>query len=649
MNNQSRQRYISLQATITIGMAVLGFVVSAIVTGVFYFNFSNQVREDIKLRLRNIADIAAIQLDPQELSTITDGKDVTNASYIKYQKELSDIINTNMDVINIYTMRQDKQGTIYFYLDAGDPTYIPDPPGVIPYEQPTEMLLEIFVSPQKTVVEKDIYTDEFGSVISAYVPIFKQNGTLESILGVDMKADTVLNAERNAIQKIFIYFAISIPLIILFAWFMGYRFSRQSVALTTVAARIAHLSESNIETIPVSIAGNNKEAFNLIQVFNKMYGETQSLIQTLEQRVAERTSDLKIASQNSDRRARQFEVIAQVVRAISSIQDLDTLLLRITQVISEQFNIYHTGIFLLDSEREFAVLRASNSEGGKIMLERGHKLRVGQTGIVGLVTATGRARIALDVGADAAYFDNPSLSNTRSEIALPLRYSGQVIGALDVQSVQANAFGQDDVEALNTLADQVAITINNTLILEEARGSLVESQSTFSDFTRDSWKVLQSKSLGLGFQLKESMVTPLEQPLTGDDIQEAVKLGLPVMSNQENGGSALVIPIRLRGRIIGIMNLRTRNDRRLTSDDADIAESVGERLSLAIETALLIQSAQHRADIERVTTDISSKINASTRFETILQTAAKELSRALGGSDVLVQIEPAAIELGMAG
>ncbi len=649
MNNQSKQRYISLQATITIGMAVLGFVVSAIVTGIFYFNFSNQVREDIKLRLRNIADIAAIQLDPQELATITDRIDVTNTSYIKYQKELSDIINTNVDVINIYSMRQDEQGTIYFYLDAGDPTYVPDAPGAIPYEQPTELLVEIFASPQKTVVENHIYTDEFGSVISAYVPIYKQNGTLESVLGVDMKADTVLNAERNALQKILIYFGISIPLIILLAWFMGYRFSRQSVALTTVAARIAHLSESNIEMIPVSIAGNNKEAFDLIQVFNKMYGDTQVLIQTLEQRVAERTTDLKIASQNSDRRARQFEVIAQVVRAISSIQDLDTLLLRITQVISEQFNIYHTGIFLLDNEREFAVLRASNSEGGRIMLERGHKLRVGQTGIVGLVTATGRARIALDVGADAAYFDNPNLPNTRSEIALPLRYSGQVIGALDVQSIQANAFGLDDVEALNTLADQVAITINNTLILEDARRSLIESQSTFSDFTRDSWKIMQSKSLGLGFQLKESMVTPLEQPLTGNDIQEAVKLGLPVISNQENGGSALVIPIRLRGRIIGIMNLRTRNDRKLTSDDADIAESVGERLSLAIETALLIQSAQHRADIERITTDISSKINASTRFETILQTAAKELSRALGGSDVLVQIEPAAIELGMAG
>jgi GAF domain-containing protein len=84
-----------------------------------------------------------------------------------------------------------------------------------------------------------------------------------------------------------------------------------------------------------------------------------------------------------------------------------------------------------------------------------------------------------------------------------------------------------------------------------------------------------------------------------------------------------------------------------TEDDVDIAEAVAERLSLAIETAALLRTAQHRADIEKVTTDISTKIGSSSRFETILQTAAQELSKALGGSDVLVQIEPVALKLGM--
>ena len=115
---------------------------------------------------------------------------------------------------------------------------------------------------------------------------------------------------------------------------------------------------------------------------------------------------------------------------------------------------------------------------------------------------------------------------------------------------------------------------------------------------------------------------------------------MPALSTDEDASSSLAIPVRLRGQIIGIINLRARSRRRLTKDDADIARAVTERLSLAIETATLLQSTQHRADIERVTTEISSKIGSSTQFEIILQTAAQELSRALGGSDVLVQIEP---------
>ena len=373
----------------------------------------------------------------------------------------------------------------------------------------------------------------------------------------------------------------------------------------------------------------------------------QELNQTLEERVNQRTAELDNANRFNLQRARQFEAIAQVVRAISSIQGLDALLPRITQVVSEQFDTYHTGIFLLDASREFAVLRASNSEGGKKMLTRAHKLRVGQTGIVGFVTATGQPRIALDVGADAVFFDNPDLPNTRSEIALPLRYAGQIIGALDVQSIESNAFGQDDVEALVTLADQISVAINNTFILAEARKAYAESQKRFGEAALESWKVMQPKSLGLGFQLINSSIQPLERPLEGDYIHEAITQEKSTLSNPGNKTSNLAIPIRLRGQVIGIMNLRSRNNYSLTQDDVDIAEAVSERLSLAIETATLLQTTQHRADIERVTTDISSKISSSTRFETILQTAAQELSRALGGSDVIVQIEPTAMALGM--
>jgi GAF domain-containing protein len=372
--------------------------------------------------------------------------------------------------------------------------------------------------------------------------------------------------------------------------------------------------------------------------------ELDDLRASLEERVGQRTFELDSANKNNERRAKQFEAMAQVARAISSIQDLDSILPRITQVISEQFEHYHTGIFLIDDNREFAVLRAANSEGGRKMLENGHKLQIGQTGIVGYVTATGEPRIALDVGTDAVYFDNPLLPNTHSEIALPLGIAGQIVGALDVQSESSNAFTENDIEVLSTLADQVSIAIQNARTLEEARKALAEAQSAFGELTQESWRIMRPESVGLGFQLTDQAATRLEKPLEDMEIEEALNKGETIITTKDNKTSALTIPIYLRNAVIGVMNLKTSGNATFTQDEVDIAEAVSARLSLAIETATLLNTTQRRADIERVTTDISAKVSSSTHFATILQTAAQELSRALGG-EVIVQIEPIAMKM----
>ena len=381
------------------------------------------------------------------------------------------------------------------------------------------------------------------------------------------------------------------------------------------------------------------------QIQKRENAELTALRTTLEERVRQRTAELENANQVNEKRARQFGAVAKVMSAVSSVQSLDELLPLVTQVISEQFNVYHTGVFLLDSRKEFAVLRAANSEGGQRMLARKHILPVGQTGIVGYVTATGRPRIALDVGSDSIYFDNPDLPNTHSEIALPLQYAGQVIGALDVQSLESNAFQPDDVNVLTTLADQVAVAINNALTIEEANRTLEEAHSAIGKVAQEAWQVLRPTHLGLGFAYSESGVKPLQQPIDNTQMHEALNKGQTMLSAGPDKKSHLAVPIRLRGNVIGVMQLSSRSSHELTADDADIAEAVAERLSLAIETATLLQSTQHRADIEKITANITSKVSSSARFETILQTAAQELSRALGGSDVLVQIEPAALNM----
>ena len=122
------------------------------------------------------------------------------------------------------------------------------------------------------------------------------------------------------------------------------------------------------------------------------------------------------------------------------------------------------------------------------MLERSHKLRIGQTGIVGNVAKTGKVRIALDTGADAIYFNNPDLPDTRSEMALPLiQANGEIIGVLDIQSKTPNAFYQEDIEILTTLADQVSIAIANARLYEDTQKALIEADMVYRQDLKIGW------------------------------------------------------------------------------------------------------------------------------------------------------------------
>jgi GAF domain-containing protein len=371
--------------------------------------------------------------------------------------------------------------------------------------------------------------------------------------------------------------------------------------------------------------------------------ELRELQVTLENRVASRTAELEFANQRNEKRARQFEAIAQVARATASNQDLETLLPNLVDVVSRQFGFYHAGIFLLDENREFAELRAANSDGGRGMLARGHKLGIGQSGIVGLVSATGKPRIALDVGDDAVFFNNRDLPGTRSEMALPLRVAGEIIGVLDVQSLTANAFQEEDIGVLSTLADQVAVAIQNARSYETTQQLLKEAQRVAGSFVGDAWRVLQTQeTTPIGYRVAENKLIQLDRPRSSAPISQALASKQVVKENGEK--ATLAIPIRLRDQVIGVMDIRVPYTHEWEIDEVDIAQAVAERLSLALQSSLLLKSTQRRAEIERITADISSKIGATAQFDSILRTAAEELSRALGGSEVLVQLHSEMLE-----
>jgi len=399
---------------------------------------------------------------------------------------------------------------------------------------------------------------------------------------------------------------------------------RLAVPLTDLTDTATKISEGNIELV-ATVEGPN-ETVRLANAFNSMTAQLRGFIGSLEQRVAERTRELEVATQQVEHRAEQFEAIAQVSRVISSIQDQSELLPRITRMISQHFGFYHVGIFLLDENNQFAVLRAANSEGGRRMLARRHRLEVGHTGIVGYVTATGNPRIALDTGADAVFFNNPDLPETRSEMALPLTISGKVIGALDVQSTKQNAFTQADVNILSALADQVSTAIQNARLYEESHEALAQAETAYRQLTGEAWANIRRFTPVVGYRFDGSKPEPLTQHTRGQQT--------------ESQKDAFSVPLQLRGESIGRLRIKPASaGYQWTENEIAIIRATAERVALAAENARLVAESQKSAAKEQVIGEISSKIGSAINLDNILQTTLREMGRILPGAEISIQVE----------
>lgn len=351
-----------------------------------------------------------------------------------------------------------------------------------------------------------------------------------------------------------------------------------------------------------------------------------------EQKIQERTQELKIAGEQIQQRALRLQLVSDISQEIVAniTQKPDEVLGRITQIISKKLGYYHVGIFLLDKDGEFAVLRASNSRGGQKMLARHHQLKVGAIGIVGYVTQSGRARIALDTSTDVVYFNNPDLPETHSEIALPLKYGDSIIGALDVQSSLSNAFSSDDVDILSALANQVAIVIKNLQITEDANYYLPSSVGFLH-------KKLQS---GFSFH-PDGSITATQLPDNDPILQkvsasgETVVMGATPQQNQ----STLAIPVKVREQVIGVIHIEVKDEKKnWTEDEIIFVQAISERAGLALENARLLEDSQRRASKEQAIGEISTKISANTDIEAILRTAVRELGAQISGTQVTVEI-----------
>ncbi len=384
--------------------------------------------------------------------------------------------------------------------------------------------------------------------------------------------------------------------------------------------------DQSIEPIQIQ---TGDELEDLAMVFHQVTTDLVYAFNSFEERLAERTREI-------ERRSNLFKAVADVGKAITSFRDLSELLQQTTYLIHENFGFYHVGIFLLDEHNEYAVLSATNSEGGHHMLEKKHQLKVGETGIVGYVTQNAKARIALDVGKDAVYFDNPDLPQTRSEMALPLIVGGRILGALDVQSTESQAFSEEDVSTLQILAEQIAIAIQNANLFNETEKALETARMSYGEGSRDAWSKILHNQPRIGFLATPPATVQIHSEHLETNLTKAFETGDLIIGND---GLTISMPIRVRGQTIGAIRLKKSEiSESWTQDETNLAIALSDQLSGALESARLYKESQQHAARESLISEISARINAVSHTDAILRETVQELGQAIGNASVTFQL-----------
>ncbi len=377
-----------------------------------------------------------------------------------------------------------------------------------------------------------------------------------------------------------------------------------------------------------AVVRRQDETGELAEAFNTMARELGAMVNTLEQRVADRMRSLQTA--------------AEVSRAVTSVLDPEELLNQVVDLVGERFDYYYVGLFLVDSERRFAVLHAGTGSAGQQMLAAGHRLEIGGDSMIGQCVARSEARIALDVGEEAVRFENPYLPRTRSEMALPLRSRGRVIGAMTVQSAEESAFDEADIAVLQTVADQVAVAIDNARLFSETQTALEEMEATHRRYLREEWRTYRESVGVVGYETEQPEAPPLGDEVLAEIRQAIIGEGPVLQGGQEEDGrthSALVVPVALRGEVIGALGVQDEDGtRQWTDEEIALVQVVAERMALAADNLRLLDESQRRAAREQLVSDISARIRTSLDPDVVLKTTVRELGRALG-------VERASIEI----
>lgn len=339
--------------------------------------------------------------------------------------------------------------------------------------------------------------------------------------------------------------------------------------------------------------------------------QISSALNTLSDRIQNLNSELL---NQSTRYNRDMQIITNIGRETATLYDIDALMQRSIELICNELGFYHAQIFLVDDVRVNAVLVQSRGEPGQKLLEQGHKLAVGSDSIIGQVTSKGTPVIVNDTTAGSSIHGfNPFLPDTRAEMALPLVIGTDVIGALDIQSVEPDVFHEHDLPTFQLVADQLAVAIHNAQLRNQSNQRIEQINSLNRQLTRNSWADAQ-EAIGFDFNYSYNLM----------DIESGEIAPVP------EGG--IVAPIVIRGEVIGTLNATPPEGLSFSEGHQAIIRAVADRVALAIENARLFQETQVVLSETEILYELSRKLSESGSYDDVVASIMESVApNAKGG------------------
>jgi GAF domain-containing protein/HAMP domain-containing protein len=464
---------------------------------------------------------------------------------------------------------------------------------------------------------------EGDKVVSATAPV----------MGTDWIVITeMIEAEAFAVSRIALFlFGGGLTLFGVLMLLIISRFLEQLVLQPMAQLRAGAVSFGQGNLSHRITVGRRDEIGQVAETFNQMATELQNLYHSLEKQVANRT--------------RRLEIVGVMAERLNTILDLDQLLPEVVNQIKESFGYYHAQVYLVDQTGEKLVLAAGAGQAGAALKAKGHHIALdARASLVARASRTGEIVNVSNVRQTVDWLPNPLWPDTFAEMAVPIILEGQVVGVLDVQEDKIAGLDEGDASLLRSLANHLAVAINNARLFQKAQTALAEIELLNRRLTREAWQNIGQKVETTSYVFTKAFPA-LNSPEWLPPMSEAVqRKDLVHNSGSSNGHgnqdpvTSAAVPLTLRGEVIGVIGIERSIGKRWSEDELTALKVIGEQVALALDSARLARETERSAWRDQVVSETTARVWSSDEIEEVMRATVAQLGDKLRASEVVIRL-----------